>query len=187
MGVTLSDGRVCICVGDVLSDWGEKHGFLIVDVSKHELEPWTLAFTADTNGVLSGGDDALLQRADMTNEPLIFSATTVWQDRKTHQAGVTAILPLADDLIVTGSYDDHIRLSFAPTSGRRKTLTELHLGGGVWRLKLLDSEPTKLSSEVHGAPMNRYDPPRAFLPSAYVLKQCCILAMCIVIDVNDER
>ncbi|KAJ9141995.1 hypothetical protein NKR19_g7366 [Coniochaeta hoffmannii] len=62
-----------------------------------------------------------------------------------HDAGVTAILPLpcGKDIVVTGSYDDHIRVySIQPlqeTHGLRKTrlLAEANLGGGVWRLRLI--------------------------------------------------
>jgi hypothetical protein len=67
------------------------------------------------------------------------AATLLWTDRKSHEAGVTSILPLANDLLITGSYDDRIRLLSAPAVGRRKVLAELDLGGGVWRLKMLGS------------------------------------------------
>lgn len=104
------------------------------EIHKHELEAWTLAFAPNSPSVLSGGDDIVLQNSqthDLQN-PL-----RLWQDRKLHEAGVTAILPISEDLVVTGSYDDHIRLLLTPASGRRQTMASLNLGGGVWRLKLL--------------------------------------------------
>ena len=69
---------------------------------------------------------------------------------KGHEAGVTAILPLPTgseglgDLLLTGSYDDYVRVyttydirsNSHNTSG--KALAELKIGGGVWRLKFLD-------------------------------------------------
>lgn len=64
----------------------------------------------------------------------------LWQNRKLHHAGITAILPLSETLIITGSYDDHIRLLQLPKIAggtRPQLLAELNLGGGVWRLKLL--------------------------------------------------
>lgn len=64
----------------------------------------------------------------------------LWQNRKLHHAGITAILPLSETLIITGSYDDHIRLLQLPKipgDTRPQLLAELNLGGGVWRLKLL--------------------------------------------------
>lgn len=66
--------------------------------------------------------------------------TLLWQNRKLHHAGITAILPLSETLVITGSYDDHIRLLQLPKipgDTRPKLLAELNLGGGVWRLKLL--------------------------------------------------
>ena len=35
-------------------------------------------------------------------------------------------------MVVTGSYDDRVRLIRCPTVGRREVLAELDLGGGVW-------------------------------------------------------
>jgi diphthamide biosynthesis protein 7 len=66
-----------------------------------------------------------------------------WQDRRSHQAGVTAILPLAsgDNILITGSYDDNIRVLHAPLQGRKQVLAEENLEGGVWRLKLLTEDP----------------------------------------------
>jgi len=118
-------------------------------VFEHGLEAWTLAFTTGWDdeeddddgqmGVLSGGDDLVLQLSNWDGSA---GSTPRWQDRKIHQAGVTAILPLGHELIVTGSYDDRIRLISAPSiGGRRQVLAELDLGGGVWRLVLLGGLP----------------------------------------------
>ncbi|KAF4822225.1 Diphthine methyltransferase [Colletotrichum tropicale] len=107
--------------------------------------------------VFSGGDDSALRYASCADKksgdedsdaavslqypPLNISG---------HGAGVTAILPipvrLADGarIVVTGSYDDSMRiLAIQPpheTYGLRKFqhLGEKNLGGGVWRLKLID-------------------------------------------------
>ncbi|KAL4796930.1 hypothetical protein BDV19DRAFT_360102 [Aspergillus venezuelensis] len=64
-----------------------------------------------------------------------------------HTAGVTSILPLpisishplcaGSPLLLTGSYDEYIRVYHA--AGRGKVLGELGLGGGVWRLQILNS------------------------------------------------
>jgi diphthamide biosynthesis protein 7 len=65
-----------------------------------------------------------------------------------HNAGVTAILPLplhtdiGRDILLTGSYDDHVRVyatyDHRPNhSSIPKVLAELRIGGGVWRLKFL--------------------------------------------------
>ncbi|KAF4536300.1 WD repeat containing protein [Lasiodiplodia theobromae] len=142
----------------------------------HALEAWFVAFTPDGRSLLSGGDDstlvslAPLPHASSAQELLAAVAdappAVQWQDRKTHQAGVTAILPLTTPssssgeesqppplLILTGSYDDHIRLLALPPTPtsfprRPKLLAELDLGGGVWRLK--DITDTR-SEETEGA------------------------------------
>lgn len=154
LGVTLSDGSVqlCVCEGpqEASELWTQDAVIRTTTIHSHELEAWTLAFApisaeAEAQGtkVLSGGDDIALQcshindtdTATATNEP-----TLLWRDRKLHDAGVTAILPLSESLIVTGSYDDYIRLLSIPTpttGGHRQVLAELNLGGGVWRLKVL--------------------------------------------------
>lgn len=145
LGLTLSDGRVCLCTSSGNTDavlWSQDSLIALQDVHEHELEAWIMSFTPDTAKVLSGGDDMILQCSHISAESE--EHVRLWQDRKLHQAGVTAILPLSDTLVVTGSYDDHIRLLSVPEVGRRKTLAELNLGGGVWRLKLLSptSQPT---------------------------------------------
>jgi diphthamide biosynthesis protein 7 len=60
-----------------------------------------------------------------------------------HTAGVTSILPLpvslVDDapILLTGSYDEGLRVYHATRRG--EVLAEQGLGGGVWRLQLLDT------------------------------------------------
>jgi diphthamide biosynthesis protein 7 len=109
-------------------------------ITSHILEPWTMAFSPDSSLIFSGGDDAVLQctpfKAEGTDDGTV---APLWSDRRIHQAGVTAILPVGDQLLITGSYDDHIRLISAPPTGRRQALSELNLSGGVWRLKMLGS------------------------------------------------
>jgi diphthamide biosynthesis protein 7 len=141
VGVTLSSGEVCIAIVDVYPQTTFPPSDLI---RAHDLEAWTLAFVPDASGVFSGGDDSVLGFAELptgAEEPRLMP----WLDRKIHGAGVTAILPLQVTeegvLVLTGSYDDHIRLVHASATGRRRVLAEGNLGGGVWRLKRLDSEP----------------------------------------------
>jgi diphthamide biosynthesis protein 7 len=144
IAVTLSDGTVSLCQSDDSTNpWCASSQTIVTELTSHSLEPWTLAFSPDTSHVYSGGDDAVLQSMQVSHdsEPdndASLSSTTLWTDRKTHEAGVTAILPLANDLLITGSYDDNIRLIAAPPVGRRQVAAELNLGGGVWRLRMLD-------------------------------------------------
>ncbi|OHF04377.1 hypothetical protein CORC01_00229 [Colletotrichum orchidophilum] len=138
-------------------------------VITHSLEAWTVAFspsdqpTSQENGasrepfiLYSGGDDSALRytscsrKTQHTDHDGDVEALYAPLNIPGHGAGVTAILPisvaLADNsrLLVTGSYDDTIRVfSVQPlheTYGMRKfkCLAEKDLGGGVWRLKLID-------------------------------------------------
>ena len=144
IAVTLSDGTVSLCQSDDSTNpWSPSSQVTITELISHTLEPWTLAFSPDASHIFSGGDDAVLQAMQIScdsesEEDASLSSTTLWTDRKTHEAGVTSILPLANDLLITGSYDDNIRLISAPPIGRRQVLADLNLGGGVWRLRMLD-------------------------------------------------
>ncbi|KAH8891668.1 hypothetical protein GQ53DRAFT_746665 [Thozetella sp. PMI_491] len=147
----------------------------------HSLETWCVAVSpvpqlaadsaandagAGTFNLFSGGDDSALyyttcrmisgsQEGAGTDLAVqcLFPAVKMGG----HEAGVTAVLPLplrreSPDLVITGSYDDHIRLfSIEPlhrTGGIRKTrkLAEENLGGGVWRLKLVKATAQDLTS-----------------------------------------
>jgi diphthamide biosynthesis protein 7 len=153
VGMTLSTGEVCIGNVDLESP---SHR----NVIRHELEAWTLAFRPGGTGIYSGGDDSALHFVELPSDVMSAqegsaeagstSSTLHWVDKKIHGAGVTAILPFHEDAnanwVITGSYDDHIRLVVAPPLGRRQVFTEMNLGGGVWRLKMLGRK-LELSSE----------------------------------------
>lgn len=128
----------------------------------HSFEVWTLAWTSkgaedDLHPELySGGDGAVLCRHGLSVIPVSgslndgnipshryeFEAPRC--DTKTHMAGVTAILPLqpvfhGEQVLLTGSYDEYVRVLLPVEGGNRpKILAEERLGGGVWRLKILD-------------------------------------------------
>jgi diphthamide biosynthesis protein 7 len=153
IGMTHTSGELCIASYTEESLKADPRG---VQVWQHSLEAWTLAYLPGGSGVLSGADDSTLQFTELPRnpvkalddgvpEPEYFSTRRAqWVDERIHGAGVTAILPVhCNDegiLVVTGSYDDCIRLVHATTTGRRKTLAELNLGGGVWRVKVLDTK-----------------------------------------------
>ncbi|KAF5004528.1 hypothetical protein FDECE_8983 [Fusarium decemcellulare] len=128
----------------------------------NSLEAWCIAFspgTPDSNQdraqvtAYCGGDDSMLRYTSCIwnlnpeapcEEP--YSPITI---KGTHTAGVTAILPLPlrrdnGRLVVTGSYDDHIRVFIIhdphETFGMKRVelVLEENLGGGVWRLDLVD-------------------------------------------------
>jgi diphthine methyl ester acylhydrolase len=125
----------------------------------HMLEAWTVAFAdlssseGNRRNLLTGGDDSILAfhsiQAELDSGQS--RATQLFQDRKSHAAGVTAILPILGisqtlprtRVFVTGSYDEHIRVFTIEESlpQRRKIVAELCLGGGVWRLRKLSEYP----------------------------------------------
>ena len=130
-------------------------------VPAHPLEAWTIAWsttnTFDRSPYLySGGDDSalnvhnicdILHTATPDTEPsaqIEYKPTS--RDVKTHGAGVTAILPLIREsgrereTLLTGSYDEFLRVLVPPLRGKRTVLlVEKRLDGGVWRLKQLGS------------------------------------------------
>lgn len=62
-----------------------------------------------------------------------------------HDAGVTAILPLrlttpdGHEVVVTGSYSDHLSAwGISPHAAGGRLLKRRDLGGGVWRLKVIE-------------------------------------------------
>lgn len=141
LGMTLSNGNVCTMSTD--AEGFPCTGRELSTVFTHSLEAWVLAFHGNT--VYSGGDDAVLQLSQLA------SGSSLWQNRKIHAAGITYILPLSDELVLTGSYDDHIRLLHVPMVGRKCVLAEEDLGGGVWRLKMLQGgAPIALQSGAGG-------------------------------------
>ena len=141
LGVTLSDGCVAVVQIPPADAPGEK--ISATTIYKHDLEAWTMSFDLKTQRCLSGGDDAVIQCSALNSELNPGSdiqqaePVALWKNRKLHFAGVTAILPLEDDLMVTGSYDDHLRV--LSISKPPKMLADVNLEGGVWRLKLLNS------------------------------------------------
>ncbi|KAE8336109.1 hypothetical protein BDV24DRAFT_178803 [Aspergillus arachidicola] len=82
---------------------------------------------------------------DEGEEELLSPVLLDYDDRaRHHTAGVTAILPLPVELeggaplLLTGSYDEYLRVYHATRRG--EVLAEVCLGGGVWRLQLLKTE-----------------------------------------------
>lgn len=160
IGITLSDGRTCLVrlrpallsaleSMRPVDEVGKQGQISVIDHESHSLEAWTLAFSkSSVRGIYSGGDDAVLHYKPLPGQesPADGAQLLPWKDSKIHSAGVTALLELDclasnGQILVTGSYDDHIRVVDppAPQTGRRRAtvLAELDLGGGVWRLELI--------------------------------------------------
>lgn len=173
LGVTTSTGLARLLLLD--DEWKIAKS-ADVDI-ENSLEAWCIAFSpADatstaTNQPISvycGGDDSTLRyttchwEGSEENDPssilnVPFGPITI---KGQHDAGVTAILPLplsTQDhvrLVVTGSYDDHLRVfaihDLHESYGLKRVqlLTDANLGGGVWRLKLIDIQTVGGSTRI---------------------------------------
>lgn len=126
----------------------------ITSLAQHSLEAWTVVTTPThwrSGGLFSGGDDAALRFAPLPlNHAEDGDASMLsmpWSDSRIHGAGVVAVLPLIDGLILSGSYDDCLRVIQTPSTfpQRPRVLHELNLGGGVWRMKPVEA----LASDKH--------------------------------------
>ncbi|KOS18146.1 Diphthamide biosynthesis protein 7 -like protein [Escovopsis weberi] len=171
VGATTSTGLVRLL--RLAEDWTIQSS---ADLSiANSLEAWCLAFSPERRGgdgtatsgpavsVYSGGDDSALRYtsccpAEPEPEPEPSSFVEPYAPcalKGQHDAGVTAILPLDLDaadggrVVITGSYDDHLRVlsvgDLHRTQGLRRVqrLADVDLGGGVWRLDLVDVRASK--------------------------------------------
>ncbi|KAI8670794.1 hypothetical protein NCS57_00552200 [Fusarium keratoplasticum] len=140
----------------------------------NSLEAWCIAFSPGTAKsdhekaqvtAYCGGDDSMLRYTSCVwdtkdpdspcEEP--YPPMTI---KGTHTAGVTAILPLPlfmkdhGRVVVTGSYDDHLRIfvihDLHDTFGMKRVelVLEENLGGGVWRLDLVSIKENSGSIKV---------------------------------------
>lgn len=160
VGVTTSTGLSRLLILD--QDWTiARHTDM--DVT-NTLEAWCIAFSPDAapaaaaggthQVVYCGGDDSDLQYTShqyvLTDDSIMVQSLfpNICLTRQ-HEAGITAILPLTiksssgSRLVVTGSYDDKVRLFTIKdpheSYGAKQVqlLAEKNLGGGVWRLNLI--------------------------------------------------
>lgn len=95
----------------------------------HSFEAWTCAFDKwKTNVVYTGGDDSFLHIYDIR-------ATEAQQivKNRSHIAGITSLLSFSEHCLISGSYDEQLRIF--DTRSWRQPLAELKLYGGIWRIK----------------------------------------------------
>ena len=93
------------------------------------VEAWVVTCNPHSPGVLwSGGDDGALRGWDTRG------ASRTFVDASTHGAGVTSVAwhPTRPNLVVTGSYDESVRLW--DDRQMAAPLEAFPTGGGVWRL-----------------------------------------------------
>lgn len=158
IGVTTSTGAARLLLLD--EQYRITEQVIDLDIS-NSLEAWCIAFSpaSEDSGsqvmAYCGGDDSMLrytscewdQSQPESPHQTPFSPVTI---RGSHGAGVTAILPLSiisDDggrIVLTGSYDDHLRVFIVhdlhQSFGLKRVqmVLEENLGGGVWRLDLVE-------------------------------------------------
>lgn len=109
----------------------------------HDLEAWVIAASHHQAGLLfSGSDDCKLKGWDLrapTNMPSFVNS-------REHGSGVCCIQssPTLEHLLVTGSYDEYVRMWDLRMMSRPSCTSKVSTGGGVWRLKWHPSDPLLL-------------------------------------------
>lgn len=197
LGITLSTGGVAIV--KIQRGIRPHIDILRSDLHNHGFSCWTLAFPSAReathssparsydHAVHSGGDDQNLRVTWFAGEdgPRYENVVETQVVDGLHRSGVTALLPFpadvsaADrDLLLTGSYDEHVRI-VDPIA--KVVRARAHLGGGVWRLKLMQADCG--SVENTGSPDSDRDPVRdhhakSTTPSASAVR-LLVLASCI--------
>jgi diphthine methyl ester acylhydrolase len=159
LGASLSTGQVIIL--NSVHNLPESLPDMIVNyITSHSLETWTLSFSPYSNVLYSGSDSASISAVRFSEDPgndpsQDIVSEELWKNEKIHEAGVTAILSICPDYLVTGSYDDNIRVLHVPSTSygmqRPKVVANANLGGGVWRLKLLQTSLVKRENNTEDA------------------------------------
>ncbi|KAK8170215.1 hypothetical protein IWX90DRAFT_201903 [Phyllosticta citrichinensis] len=152
------------------------------------------------------GEEEVQEVQEEDAEEPQYVAPWQWQDARTHGAGLTFILPLPlplplsphhhhqqpstptptttppapplppTDLLLTGSYDESLRLLSPPARNglgprRSRVLAAIELGGGVWRICAVDSR-----LDVPVAPVVREGSKTAKATAEWILLVSCMHA-----------
>uniref|UniRef100_A0A0E0DFY6 methylated diphthine methylhydrolase n=1 Tax=Oryza meridionalis TaxID=40149 RepID=A0A0E0DFY6_9ORYZ len=100
----------------------------------HQYEVWTCYFDrANPHLLYSGSDDCSFSCWDLRQNP----SNAVFQNKKSHNMGVCCIAqnPLEGNILLTGSYDEFLRVWDIRSMVKPVNVKSLNLGGGVWRIK----------------------------------------------------
>ncbi|KAI4188523.1 MAG: hypothetical protein L6R41_002085 [Letrouitia leprolyta] len=158
IAVTLSTGEISMVDSVRLTSKSNPH-------HPHSLEAWVVAWSRaiDLPALYSGGDDSAMYLHRLKNDwqlEKIFDAppqdTGFVRDSKIHGAGVTSIVPLwiiegNDEFLLTGSYDEYVRIvQIKPGVRRPQVLAEKRLDGGVWQLRQLEVIESSINGKNGG-------------------------------------
>ncbi|KAL0368092.1 UNVERIFIED_CONTAM: Diphthine methyltransferase [Sesamum calycinum] len=134
MAVGLSDGSVSIISLDesqlnILQEW-----------KAHDFELWAASFDIQQPMlVYTGSDDCKFSCWDLRDDP----SNLVFQNKEAHTMGVCCIAKSPSDpyTLLTGSYDEYLRIWDVRSTSKPVNESSICLGGGVWRIKHHPSTP----------------------------------------------
>ncbi|PWN52042.1 WD40 repeat-like protein [Violaceomyces palustris] len=119
----------------------------------HDYEAWIASFDCWSSGrvVWSGGDDLKLKGWDLRSANKAKSGRKpTFSVERGFEGGVTSLQShhLRENLWAVGSYDSKVRIfdsrMMASSRPRSRPVSEVEVGGGVWRLKWHPSDPKRL-------------------------------------------
>ncbi|KAK8518217.1 hypothetical protein V6N12_017373 [Hibiscus sabdariffa] len=128
ISVGLSDGSVSIIT--IAESGIEK----LQEWKAHDFELWTTCFDIhQPQLVYTGSDDCKFSCWDIRDSP----SERVFQNSKVHKMGVCCIAksPTDPNTVLTGSYDEYLRVWDLRSISRPVNEASVCLGGGVWRIK----------------------------------------------------
>ncbi|KAL3623938.1 hypothetical protein CASFOL_032754 [Castilleja foliolosa] len=149
-GQTISSS-MCLCI-----DWNQSATSLAVGLSSgsvsivslheaqletlhewkaHDFELWAASFDIQQPMlVYTGSDDCKFSCWDLRDDP---SNNSVFQNTKAHKMGICCIAksPFDPNTLLTGSYDEYLRVWDVRSSSKPVSESSICLGGGVWRIK----------------------------------------------------
>lgn len=100
----------------------------------HMFEVWTVAYDSQRHDILySGADDCNFCGWDLRES----SYQPIFRNTKSHRMGICSIqnCPARENCIITGSYDECLRLWDTRLMEKPVLQESVGLGGGVWKLK----------------------------------------------------
>lgn len=134
MAVGLSDGSVSIV------SFNESQLNILQEWTAHDFEVWAASFDIQQPMlVYTGSDDCKFCCWDLREDP----SQIVFQNMKAHKMGICCIAksPHDPNVLLTGSYDECLRIWDVRSTSTPVIESSISLGGGVWRIKHHPSIP----------------------------------------------